>query len=507
MGIRGEFFQTLNKNKISIFIPVLIVLFLMVIREPFFELVKGENYVITHLIVSFFIVIACATISLQAWIIYPYTRSSKQLWLGAIFVTITILEIAHAITYKGMPVFFVESSPYQATWFYMISRLFLAFGVLVLVLMKERKMPVIRRFLAYGAGLFVSFIILVVVYAPVQLLPDLVIEGVGTTSLKNGLQYAALIIQALGIFVIVYRKLLSDVFYLTLVLASFYMIFSDVMFTSYISVFGFENFLGHIFQIFGFCYLLRALYYTAVEEPFIFKRRAEEVVKRKERFLNTVMSNMGEGVVVVDRYGQVTLINQEAEAILQWKSEEILGEELLGFVKLKGVRSEQLTQDFLEANLFEKQSRRVEEGWFLRKDGSAVPVSITITITPNEEDGTVVGNIIVFRDISQQRKDKKKIEYMAYNDELTGLPNNRYFKRMVEQQIANNPQEKIAVLLFEIDGAKNIKEVFGQVIADKLVLTFTQKLHQFIPKRTLFSRIDRDVFAILLSPVTDEIEC
>ncbi|MFV8830254.1 EAL domain-containing protein [Alkalihalobacterium sp. APHAB7] len=505
MGTRGEFFQSLNNNKINVFIPIVIVLFFMIIREPFYELIKGENYVITHLIVSFFIVIACATISLQAWIIFPHTRSSKQLWLGAIFVTITTLEIAHAITYKGMPFFFVESSPYQATWFYMISRLLLALGVLVLVLMKEKKLPVFWRNIAYGVGLLFSFVVLIIIYAPIQLLPALVIEGVGTTSIKNGLQYVALFIQALGIFVIVNRKLIKDIFYLTLVFASIYMIFSDVMFTSYISVFGFENFLGHIFQIFGFYYLLRALYYSAVEEPFIFKKRAEEDVKRKERFLNTVMSHMGEGVVVLDRYGQVTLINQEAETILQWKSDEILGKEFIEFVRLKGVSNEQSTQDFLVTNLLEKQSRRTEEDWFLRKDRSSVPVSFIIT--PYEEDGIVVGTIIVFRDISQQRKDKKKIEYMAYNDELTGLPNNRYFKQKVSQQIVNNPEEKIAVLLFEIDGVKNINEAFGQVVADKLVLTFTQKLQKSIAQRTLFSRVDRDVFAILLSPIIDEIEC
>ncbi|OLO37028.1 hypothetical protein BTR23_14925 [Alkalihalophilus pseudofirmus] len=63
------------------------------------------------------------------------------------------MEVAHAITYNGMPYFFMESSPYQATWFYMVSRFILAVGVIVIVFMKEKQVSLQRRNLTYGLAI------------------------------------------------------------------------------------------------------------------------------------------------------------------------------------------------------------------------------------------------------------------------------------------------------------------------------------------------------------------
>lgn len=120
-------------------------------------------------------------------------------------------------------------------------------------------------------------------YAPVKLLPDLVIEGSGTTWLKNTMQYSALLIQLAVILLIIFKYKQYDFYYKMILLASVYTIFSDVMYTMYTSVYAFENLVGHIFEVIAFYFLLKALYYSSVEEPFQRQKEAEaELQKNKE---------------------------------------------------------------------------------------------------------------------------------------------------------------------------------------------------------------------------------
>ena len=72
----------------------------------------GNNYITIHLLIEILIIVVTITISIQSWLISPYAQSNKRLYLGALFFMIGLLEIAQALSYKGMPFFITESSPY-----------------------------------------------------------------------------------------------------------------------------------------------------------------------------------------------------------------------------------------------------------------------------------------------------------------------------------------------------------------------------------------------------------
>ncbi|MGO4888052.1 MASE3 domain-containing protein [Anaerobacillus sp. MEB173] len=87
----------LKQNGFLIVIPLLTVLTAIVFSDLLYSIIKDDNYVVTHLILEFFIIIVSATIALQAWMIFPHTLSNHRLWLGGLFSTITFIEIFHAI--------------------------------------------------------------------------------------------------------------------------------------------------------------------------------------------------------------------------------------------------------------------------------------------------------------------------------------------------------------------------------------------------------------------------
>ena len=97
----------------------------------------------------------------------------KRLYIGALFLFLGLLEIFHALSYSGMPFFIKESSPYSATWFYMIMRVSQAFGLLIILTLKPTNVHSVKRGFAYSLACLVALIWMVIIYYPTQLLPNL----------------------------------------------------------------------------------------------------------------------------------------------------------------------------------------------------------------------------------------------------------------------------------------------------------------------------------------------
>lgn len=143
--------------------------------DKFYGIFGAENYVTIHLIMEILIIVVSLTIAIQSWLISPYLLSSTRLYVGALFLTIGLIEIAHALSYKGMPFFITESTPYAATWFFMISRLFLAIGLFIIFYLKERTINDFCRWVVYSFSFVVTIACVVLVYS--QRLPNLIDEA------------------------------------------------------------------------------------------------------------------------------------------------------------------------------------------------------------------------------------------------------------------------------------------------------------------------------------------
>ena len=71
------------------------------------------------------------------------------------------------------------------------------------------------------------------------------------------------------------------------------------------------------------------------------------------------------------------------------------------------------------------------EDVFIGKDGKAIPVSYTAT--PLIEKGRLTGSVVTFKDISEEKKTRDRIRFLAYHNSLTKLPNRYYFFEQIEK--------------------------------------------------------------------------
>ncbi|WP_416828998.1 EAL domain-containing protein [Ectobacillus polymachus] len=280
MGKQIGILDFIKKYRWDFVIPLLLLIVVFLFDDRLYRVFGASNYVMIHLMIEIMIIVACFSIAIQAWLVFPYILSNYRLYIGALFLALGLLEIMHTISYKGMPFFLKESSTYSATWFYIIGRLTQVLGLLFIFTLKQKKVHIAQRWLAYSLACLFVLVWVFIIYYPYQLLPNLVIDGVGTTVLKNGMQYLAIVLQCALILYLFRSQTRNDV----VIIASIYLILGDSMFTVYKSVYDIRNFIGHLFQLMGYYFLIRAFYYASVEKPFqVLMRTRQKLEKSREK--------------------------------------------------------------------------------------------------------------------------------------------------------------------------------------------------------------------------------
>ncbi|RAZ79573.1 diguanylate cyclase domain-containing protein [Planococcus halotolerans] len=111
--------------------------------------------------------------------------------------------------------------------------------------------------------------------------------------------------------------------------------------------------------------------------------------------------------------------------------------------------------------------------------------------------------VMIVRDVSLQKDYETKLEFYAYHDPLTGLPNRRYFQETLEKALADYHEkgDNFAVLLLDIDKFKGINDKWGHEIGDAVIREFGKRLTAGIYKEDLAARLGGDEFIILLPGV------
>ena len=157
----------------------------------------------------------------------------------------------------------------------------------------------------------------------------------------------------------------------------------------------------------------RKLKVTAEELNFNAKQLA---VTAKEK--ETMLASIGDGLLVTNERGNITLINKTAERLLGKKSEEVLGKVFFEVIPIEDEKGASILLEkhpvsmALEIRTTTTTTTAGPTYYYVHKDKTKFPVAITVT--PVVFDGKVIGTIEVFRDITREKEiDKAKSEFIS----------------------------------------------------------------------------------------------
>ncbi len=104
------------------------------------------------------------------------------------------------------------------------------------------------------------------------------------------------------------------------------------------------------------------------------------------------------------------------------------------------------------------------------------------------------------QEITDRKKAEKDIKHMAHHDSLTGLPNRRLFNERISLEIARSQRnnQKIGVMLFDLDLLKGVNDSFGHSVGDLLLQAVAQRMLGLLRKSDTVARMGGDEFLLIL---------
>lgn len=132
-------------------------------------------------------------------------------------------------------------------------------------------------------------------------------------------------------------------------------------------------------------------------------------------------------------------------------------------------------------------------------------VILHMTNVPIIIDGEAAGVFFIARDVTEQRQAESKINYLAYHDALTGLPNRRFIEEQLEKAIRNakNREQTVTVMFLDLDRFKLINDSLGHDFGDLLLREATHRIVNCVGESGIVGRLGGDEFIVLMPEVPE----
>lgn len=208
-----------------------------------------------------------------------------------------------------------------------------------------------------------------------------------------------------------------------------------------------------------------------------------------------------EGILIADHENHILSVNQAFTEITGYAADEIVGQKS-SFLYPCG--EDAATFASLLRNIF-SQGYWQGEIWGKRKNGEIFPEWLTISAA-TDKDGKITHYISLFSDITEQKREASRMEYLAHHDSLTGLPNRLLFNERLSAAIAlaHRHNNTLGVLYIDLDGFKQINDTMGHGHGDHLLQQVAVRLTQCIRESDAVARIGGDEFVVLLNELSSQ---
>jgi diguanylate cyclase (GGDEF)-like protein/PAS domain S-box-containing protein len=236
------------------------------------------------------------------------------------------------------------------------------------------------------------------------------------------------------------------------------------------------------------------------------RKRAEQAMFAEKERAQVTLQSIGEAVITTDREGRIDYMNPVAEQLSGWGSDEARGEKLGTVLRLL----DQLTHRELENPLV----RCLREGQLVHFAEHSVlqnrlgkEIEIEDSAAPiRDRNAEIVGAVVVFRDVTKERRLKRALAYQASHDALTGLINRREFDNRLAHalQSAQDGEGPHALLYVDLDQFKVVNDTCGHSAGDRLLRDVTGLLQAHVRTADTIARLGGDEFGILVQRCTAE---
>lgn len=227
------------------------------------------------------------------------------------------------------------------------------------------------------------------------------------------------------------------------------------------------------------------------------RKEMERKLSESEQRYRSLFQYNPDAILSLDLTGNFVRLNPICTVLSGYSNQELSKMNFSEIITKEDLEKTQL--HFQKATEGEPQTY---ESSIYHKDGHVV--FLKATNIPIRVDHEIVGVYGIVKDITKHKLAEDQIEFMAFHDPLTSLPNRRLFKNRLNQALELAKKEKFTVGIFflDLDQFKLINDTLGHNTGDLLLIEVTKRLKNCIREQDTLSRQGGDEFTILLPKVT-----
>ena len=221
---------------------------------------------------------------------------------------------------------------------------------------------------------------------------------------------------------------------------------------------------------------------------------------KQHELMRVTLRSIGDAVITTDATGHVTWLNPVAERMTGWANANALGMPSTDVFTILNERTEQRAESPILRCLSEREIVGLEISTILiSRDGTRFGIedSAAPIIGAHKE---LLGAVLVFHDVTEQRRMAKEITHRAAHDLLTGLPNRSEFEVRPKALLDREDEEgsQGALLFIDLDQFKIVNDSCGHAVGDQLLCQVSRVFMDVIRVNDTLARIGGDEFAIIL---------
>ncbi len=241
-------------------------------------------------------------------------------------------------------------------------------------------------------------------------------------------------------------------------------------------------------------------YFIAIKQDITERKQIEQALRQAEENYRAIFEDAVIGIFQSTPGGRYTNVNPAMAHMLGYESPQ----ELLASI------TDISQQVYADPNWEELKRLLREQGMVknfecavYRKDGSKVWLSANVRSV--SKDGVLVGYEGTNEDITARKTAEERVQFLAYYDALTGLPNRTLFRDRLAKALAGARRQecRVAILFLDLDRFKDINDSLGHSVGDLLLQEVAERLKTWGREEDTIARLGGDEFLIMLTDIKD----
>jgi len=211
--------------------------------------------------------------------------------------------------------------------------------------------------------------------------------------------------------------------------------------------------------------------------------------------LDSIFDATGEAILAFDHSGRLVRFNKMAKDILGIRNE------------LEAFSAGQVMRKFL--NKLAPEDEFIHQLRKLKLDPEAQLFGVTsmrdrrlyeFHSTPQLSEGKLAGRVWCLRNVTQIKENEALVQYQAFHDSLTELPNRVLFIDRLNHaiQLASREKELLAILFIDLDHFKKVNDTVGHQLGDELLIEVSKRIKSCLREHDTLARFGGDEFVVLL---------